>query len=318
VRRAFTLAELMIVIAIIAIMAGLALSAMSGATNLAREHRTQAQIRKIDLLLTERWEGYRTRSLALRIPPGIDPRTAALIRLNGLRDLMRMEMPDRVTDVVDGPAVLTPNGMPPVSLARPMLQLNYQRQAARSLGPNWARPWTAQYQGAECLYLILSTMGDGDKRALDYFDSSEIGDVDGDGMREILDGWGTPIEFLRWAPGYLAPDDYHAAITMQISDWNKAPDPFDPAKADPRWRINGAAKPFMLYPLIVSAGPDRQIDIGMRLTDTTGGQFHYSTTSPPNDPYHVPTEEIQLGTPVDFNNDGPGWADNITNHAQSQ
>jgi hypothetical protein len=52
------------------------------------------------------------------------------------------------------------------------------------------------------LYLILATMKDGDKSALDYFSTDEIGDVDGDGMKEILDGWGQPIAFLRWAPGY--------------------------------------------------------------------------------------------------------------------
>ena len=45
-------------------------------------------------------------------------------------------------------------------------------------------------------------MKDGDKNALDFFMPDEIGDMDEDGMKEILDGWGTPIEFLRWAPGY--------------------------------------------------------------------------------------------------------------------
>ncbi len=106
-RRAFTLTELMVVIAVIAIMAGLGVATMNGATNLAREHRTGAQIKKIDMLIMERYEGYRTRSLAVKIPATVngaltDSRTAAIIRINGLRDLMRMEMPDRVTDVTSG------------------------------------------------------------------------------------------------------------------------------------------------------------------------------------------------------------------------
>ena len=29
------------------------------------------------------------------------------------------------------------------------------------------------------------------------------GDTDEDGMKEILDAWGEPIVFLRWAPGYV-------------------------------------------------------------------------------------------------------------------
>ncbi len=36
-----------------------------------------------------------------------------------------------------------------------------------------------------------------------------------------------------------------------------------------------------LYPLIYSAGPDRIFDIFVN----TAGDFHYSTTDPPNDPY---------------------------------
>ena len=44
-------------------------------------------------------------------------------------------------------------------------------------------------------------------------------DTDGDGMKEILDAWGNPIEFLRWAPG----------LRSLIQDGDPAhADPFDP------------------------------------------------------------------------------------------
>ena len=33
------------------------------------------------------------------------------------------------------------------------------------------------------------------------FSGSEIADVDGDGWKMFIDGWGNPIGFLRWAPG---------------------------------------------------------------------------------------------------------------------
>jgi prepilin-type N-terminal cleavage/methylation domain-containing protein len=332
-RRAFTLTELMIVIAIIAIMAGLGLSAMNGATNLAREHRTEGQIRKIDLLLMEKWESYRTRMLPIRIPARwgadtagnpapTDGKTASTIRLNAMRDLMRMELPDRITDLTDGPVVLYARPIPPYAnetpiLAAPALYKQYRKIAQRNLGANWATLWTPQYQGAECLYLILSAMTSDDKRALDHFDSTEIGDVDGDGMKEILDGWGNPIEFLRWAPGYISTAAVPLA-TPQIANGVTDPDYFDPSRADPRWYISGSIKPFILHPLIVSGGRDKQIDIAMRLIDTSGNQFRYSTTTPPNDPYYVPnnSNQVTLGTPVDADGDGPGWADNITNHAR--
>src|SRR5262249_24881274 len=126
------------------------------------------------------------------------------------------------------------------------LQKSYFRLAVRQLGGNPNNPATFavlnsrtdQNEGAECLYLILSTIRDRDKQALDYFDGIEIGDTDEDGMKEILDGWGTPIEFLRWAPGYLNTPQTpvvttQAANTVFVPELS--PDPFDPARVDPRW-----------------------------------------------------------------------------------
>lgn len=326
-RRGFTLTELMIVITIMAIMGGLGLAAMSSAVNLAREHRTVMMIKKIDALIMERWEGYRTRSLAIRIPPGVDSRTTARIRLNAMRELQRMEVPDRVTDIIDGPQNVAANeqyqngqALPPVMLAQPSLQKSYQRRLTALCGPAWSGVWTTQYQGSECLYLILSTMRDNDKSALDYFDTAEISDNDGDGVPEILDGWGTPIEFLRWAPGYISTPAVFVD-TIQVADRVAAPDPFDPAKADIRWSQPATLAPYLLHPLIVSSGRDKDLDIAMRVAVNGNSQFHYVTTSPIDDPYYVPAPvaglpQFPIGTPIDENNNGPGWLDNITNHGR--
>lgn len=327
-RRAFTLTELMIVIAIMAILAGLGFSAMASATNMAREHRTQSMIDKIDMLIMERYEGYRTRTAPVKIPARdvnnnfIPPRAIAIIRLNAIRDLMRVELPDRVSDVVDLPANLSaafPTIQPPLYIAKVQganntvqpipisLQESYRRRASRMAGPNWMTTWTTENQGSECLYLILSSMRDGDKSSLDYFDATEIGDTDGDGMLEILDGWGRPIEFLRWAPGYVST----AAIpldTTQIADRVAAPDPFDPVHIDPRWQSGTSAAPYQLYPLIVSGGLDKQIDV---LTDFASA-LRYSLLTPPDDPYYSSGGQI-IGAPFDIAGDGPNWFDNITN-----
>src|SRR5205085_10035126 len=91
---------------------------------------------------------------------------------------------------------------------------------------------------------------------------------DGDGMKEILDGWGTPIEFVRWPAGYAenvgpdgawgragidddgdgivdniseagwpGSDDFLPTAqtlvsvrTIQTKNYIRAPDPFDPVK----------------------------------------------------------------------------------------
>jgi prepilin-type N-terminal cleavage/methylation domain-containing protein len=325
-RRGFTLTELLIVMAILGIMAALTLAALSGATELAREQRTRAIIAKLDSLIAEQYEGYRTRAVPLRIPPRLGPldgsgqptqtdgRTASTIRLYALRDLMRMEMPERVTDVSDGPAIVLQRGAPwnvAVQMPQSSAHKRYRRLALRLAGTNWASAWTEQHQGSECLYLIVSGMTDGDKQALDFFAPEEVGDTDGDGMKEILDGWGRPIEFLRWAPGYTLENGVE---TSQTANATLAPDPFDPAKVDPRW--TGAMPPYALRPLIFSAGRDSQFDIAAKLVDSSGNQFRFVTVQ--NDPYYTPTAagQFQSGTPVDFDGDGVS-TDNLTNHWQS-
>ncbi len=78
-------------------------------------------------------------------------------------------------------------------------------------------------------------------------------------MPEILDPWGRPIYFLRWAPGY--------ASDLQNPS-RREPDPFDPLRVDPRWENNDGHRsedelddPFALYPLIYSAGRDKQYGV---------------------------------------------------------
>src|SRR5947209_14705922 len=68
-RQAFTLQELLIVMMILTIMGGMTLSALSGAANMAREQRTRAIIAKLDLLINDRYEGFRTRAVPVSIPP---------------------------------------------------------------------------------------------------------------------------------------------------------------------------------------------------------------------------------------------------------
>jgi prepilin-type N-terminal cleavage/methylation domain-containing protein len=322
-RRSFTLMELLIVLLIITILAALAMSAMAGATELAREQRTRAILTKLDQLIMDQYEGYRTRAVPVRMMAGTNPRVAAQNRLNGLRELMRLEMPDRISDLCTAAeltdlqsgdntlnAIVNRNDANPRTLTSiPSLARSYKRKAAMLTAATGG--WTSSQQGAECLYLIVSMMHDGDKSAIDFFSASEIGDTDGDGMKEILDGWGTPIEFLRWAPGFTIEN---GALTMQTSAYATSPDPFDPAKADPRWTVGGpGAACYALRPLIFSAGRDKLYDINV-------GAVVYSMTAsagpppvPPNDPYYAATPMV--GQPYDTNGDGAlSWGDNITNH----
>lgn len=343
---AFTLAEMMIVIAIVAVLTSMVVMALADSANMAKISRTKVQIRKLNNSVLEKWEQFETRSIPIKLPAGGErfPVNSSRIRLYVLRILMRMEMPERFSDVmfVDASAAgnLTPadldadgnlqtigdqmslsayyrqvdglgNPLNPIYVpidtvnasgaAQPFqIPLNtyvnplndfFFREVYRAVQIyptlNGGQPMTWELllanQGAECLYLIMKSMQDEYGNALDAFADSEIGDFDGDGLLEIHDPWGTPISFLRWAPGLseTGPPSTTSSISpIQSAVASEDPDPFDQMQADPRFwpeDMNGngtidAAEiterqendTFRLVPLIYSAGQDRQYDIWRR------------------------------------------------------
>jgi prepilin-type N-terminal cleavage/methylation domain-containing protein len=273
-RRSFTLVELLITIAIISILASTIVFTMIGAREKGNQAYARSQIVRIGELLARRWQDYGSRPMPIRIPPNISGQQAALYRLNALRELMRMEFPDRRTDIDPNLPASAPVWLVPPLTAQPTypaLARTYQRriqQAAMTSGT----PWTPQYENAECLYLILANMRDGDGVALDHFKASEFGDLDNDGMPEILDPWGAPIQFIRWP--------YQLRSAKQDGNPTLSPDPFDPFRAGVA-NYNMSAPNFALVPFVFSAGPD-----GMPGYSVGEPGFAYSTTLPlRNDPY---------------------------------
>jgi hypothetical protein len=124
---------------------------------------------------------------------------------------------------------------------------------------------SAAYQTAECLFMVVAYSGFAPE-ALEMFRPDEVGDVDGDKANEFLDGWGNPIAFLRWAPGFstdtspidnlnlrwrpnmplpATPRTYSA---VQFADATRHHDSMDPLNSDP--------SAFDLTPLIYSPGAD--------------------------------------------------------------
>lgn len=315
-RPSFTLVEMLIVLAIISILASAVLTAMYGVVEEAKVARTKAQVAKLHELIMSQLEGYGTRPIRLSIPSNTTENVVnlATTRLWAIRDLMRMEVPDRITDL-NYPA--TPITMPKdpkfgggtvtVTPSTPSKWRSHRRRAGYASAATTIKPasWTYAFQGAECLYLTVASIRDGESTGLDYFQESEIGDVDGDGMREILDAWGRPIEFVRWAPGYVSE--------LQPNDPAIAPDPFDPLGVDNR-------PTFRLVPLIFSPGPDGAYGVAQdydtnpstAATDIDDPNFdHYISrnSSPPNDPYHTAP-----GLGNGFGDATPASFDNISNH----
>ena len=155
-------------------------------------------------------------------------------------------------------------------------------------------------------------MSEGDKTALAYFSEREIGDRDNDGIPEILDAWGNPIKFIRWAPGFGMKDlnndgEYETQDVAAGYQDRDAPDPFDPR------RMFAQAGTFALFPLVYSAGPDKLYEI------YDPANLVYRQTNPPNNPFLGVGAYAKAGPPVgcwqDANNDRrDNSVDNIHNH----
>jgi prepilin-type N-terminal cleavage/methylation domain-containing protein len=332
--RGVTLIELLITMTIMAIIAAAILGTAAAAIEGAREKKTQSLVTKLHTLLMERYASYETRRVEIKqdwvtlidsasTTPIERGQFLADLRLLAQRELMKYEMPDRWSDVIRGPIGSTVRA--PVFLIRqpPLAQAYYQR----SLNA------TDDHEGAECLYLtVMLATGDGDARTL--FSKQEIGDVDGDGAPEFIDGWGNPIEYLRWAPGF------YSRSTLMTGDGNKDHDPFDVYRRDDPTAIPAYSKypallapyaaglkdqnpGFRLVPLIFSKGPDGASGVfssrGKEVTST-------STNEPALNPYFIDStlsgNASSLGIPVAYgfgmpevSNGDDVTKDNITNHS---
>ena len=267
-RGGFTLIELLLSISIVAMLAAMITVGMSTLRRQAQIRRCEQQVKKIDELIQTRFNELINKPIPIQFPSlGPNPLPADVILrkrqiMTCRRELLRMEMPDRITDITDNNYIFSD---PTTNTQYSMMLPSSTNAFRRKKTPNWS----AENQGSECLYLILSIMQDQDSNALDFLFPSEIGDTDKDGMPEILDAFGTPLGFLRWAPGISArpgndnlwgtSDDYRSFSGIQGVDGKDAPDWTDVGGADSRhYDDDPNNNPFHLYPLISSAGPDEQ------------------------------------------------------------
>ena len=353
-RLAFTLVELLVAISIMGILASMVLFTLGGAQRDAKIAKTKATIEKINSVLMERFEEYRYRSVKVHIPTAltrknpntgfvpINPRIAAGIRAIVLKDLMRMEMPDRMSDLEYTPTnvafnitdpdsgSLTPVDLNPssygftgryspreynilrnyfdlVSITEPCVTGIVSVPAVSTSNGRW--------ESAECLYAILahSTVAGGP--ALESFHPSEFGDKDNDGYLEFWDAWENPIGWLRWPAAY--PSELNLSYKGTTPAAPTSPDAFDPYKTHSNWNTvaNGGPtqKPWTLVPLVISAGPDGVFGLEPTTSPPTEALIDVGSVSPfaTNQNAYFPSPDSPAVGAV---TNAAATQDNISNH----
>ncbi len=229
-RTGFTLIELLLVVAILAIISSLGMAVIAGAENDALVARTDAQIERVSQVLDRRLEEYAYRILPIRIDSATVPSETRQIRDAAIEELLRVEFPTRRNDLLDdptgmlGPADpprLEPPNLPPAGpypspfpvnsdttvmnpnptsydwTEFPEPQILFRYRAKMNMpadGSGFGPDWTVENDGAECLWAILSliTLEDG-QSGLTLIRPTDIRDSDGDGIPEIVDAFGDPL-----------------------------------------------------------------------------------------------------------------------------
>ena len=289
-RRGFTLVELLITVSVIAIMATMVLFALFAAQETAKAQKTKSLIAKLDSIIKAKYETYKTRrvNITLPKPPPVTDTTnyplyvarVARARLDCLHDLMRMEIPERWTDVEDNPRTFTYAGFGSAGVRRPSVSMAFFRR--------WNVPSkpTDEFQGAECLYMIIMAAQGEEADDKSAIKQDQIGDVDNDGFPEIIDAWGQPIKFLRWAPGFVSDLQIAATLTSTNAGGSSVESQSNQLSSTPGSYVGGAL--IAEDPLPANAGRFLATDMakitGYNFTagtgrfDFTGGPF--SVTPP--------------------------------------
>ena len=269
----FTLIELLVVIAIIGVLVSLVAAAVFGFLGAQNKKNTELALQKTHNALEQQWREVILKARAETPPPNVmamagnDSERARVIWVK-LR--LKQEFPMNYTEALmpwKSYAGVPSKFIGPADLP-PIREYVTRLQNVKPVDPNT--------QAAACLLMALQRPRKGNKfNAEETLGASAIRDTDGDGVPEIIDGWGKPVLFFRWGTGNTDLDNSNLSAKdvkrldrdtedpthkLMDSNWNFA----QPGAADFQnlchWiTTNGQGKPLESYftmPVVMSMGPD--------------------------------------------------------------
>lgn len=233
-RPGFTLVELLIVVAIIALLASMLGVTISAMLTGARETQTLATIQKLDGLVLERQKAMERFFLSPQFRRVVEQRKSAFDRvIPGLsnkfvetfarKQFQKFYLPQSFADFVWAGRLLR-DIEPGIDVGSPPTVAGGPRGPANGIpdrieGVEFPPKVDLDVhdsvtESAELLYFALTELDVFGVPPIgtDAFSTNEVADTDGDGLKEFVDGWGQPLRFYRWPTrlfkpyGLLGPD----------------------------------------------------------------------------------------------------------------
>jgi prepilin-type N-terminal cleavage/methylation domain-containing protein len=230
-RAGFTLIEILVVIGIVGILAGLVVSGIFQYIETQKQTNTETLIRTLDKALKQQWEHVvaearkeepSARTLALA---GGDMRRAQVM---WIKFRLVEAFPVTFGQIVNPPLYQGGNN----AFIPPMRQRNLAayKKALQGVTKDTGKIPT---HSSVCLRLALKHLQGGGGLSMDQI-AYALADVNGDGLQEIVDGWGTPLVFYRFPSGNAELNQSNPATTAA---GKRFADPLDPdgTLVDPAW-----------------------------------------------------------------------------------
>lgn len=205
-RGGFTMVELLVVVGLILFLMSISIVALNGALGIARERATQTTIRKVHGLMQQRIDAFnramertnlelpirkwqrdlQNNSTPLFPPPIRLYPSAKVLEVMVRKDIFRTRFPQNFAETNGG------NGGPPtLPTGITYVSANHQQVTESSALMYWILTSSEVYG--------IAPVDESE------FNSSEVRDTDGDGLKEFVDGWGQPLRFYRWPTHLFRP-----------------------------------------------------------------------------------------------------------------